>query len=158
MPVETLTQLVASDLPMDRVFEGFCSLLSQHMQAPIVVLIVRSSRGARVEYYWRQGDLVEPDTKLLPETSISAHVLREAKRQVYLRAQEWPPYTMFTFAREGTPTLSGIFEPLVFEGACIGVLTVQAFVPEAYADADVELVGRFAEVLTPRVVRDCSPA
>lgn len=150
--VEAVAHLCVEPLQLEQVFEGFCGLLSQAVPAPVVILMVRSGDKLCVEAYYRQDALVKPDSTWLPADSISGSVMHAMKSRMFLRDEDWPERTQqFTFGGEGVRPSSAIYVPLVTNGAAIGVLTVQSFVPDAYGERDVELLERCAPHLAARV-------
>lgn len=150
--IEAVAQLFQDSLPLDQTFEGFCVLLGQVVPAPIVILMVRDGDTLRVEEYYRQDTLLKPDRSLLPHDSISVLVMQSLQSRIFLRDEDWPEGTQqFTFGGEGVRTNSAIFVPLRGEGAGIGVLTVQTFVPGAYGASDVELLEHCARYFAERL-------
>ena len=149
--VAAVAQLCAERLPLEQTFEGFCSLIAQAMPAPVVILMVRVGNELRVEEYFRQDSLLKPDNTLLPPDSISAIVMRTMQPQLFVQDEDWPERTTFTFGGEGVPVRSAMFVPLIADGVAAGVLTVQAFIPDAYRERDVDLLEQCAPYFAARV-------
>jgi transcriptional regulator with GAF, ATPase, and Fis domain len=150
--VKAAAQLCSEDLPLEQSFEGFCGLLSQSMPVPVGVLMARVPEGLHVVAYYRQDELVKPDTTLIPATSVSASVVRTKRSKLIVNRQDWPARAQqFTFGGEGVATGSAIFVPLLADDTAVGVLTVQALVSGAYRQSDVDLLERCAPCFAQRV-------
>ena len=150
--VKAAEQLCGEGLPLDQTFAGFCGLLSHAMPVPVGVLMARVPEGLHVVAYYRQDELVQPDTTLIPADTVSASVLRTMRSKVIANRQDWPQRArQFTFGGEGVATGSAIFVPLLYEGDAVGVVTVQALVSYAYRQSDADLLEQCAACFAERV-------
>ncbi|HVA34483.1 MAG TPA: diguanylate cyclase, partial [Candidatus Baltobacteraceae bacterium] len=136
--------LFSADLPLHELYGQLAALLGSFVNAQSVLVAVRDEGGAHLEYAYEDGAGGRPDDDAIPPDSAMAQVLRDGAARLLGRTANDPQ--------------SGIFVPVEFGGAVVGVLGVQSPAPGAYDDEDLALLKACALYLGARMKNDVGVA
>ena len=155
MLVRCASLLFSAELPLDELYGQLAALLVSFVNARSVLIAVCDERGTRLEYLYEDGAGGRPDDAAIPANSVTAQVFHEGGARLLGRAAQWPPATapLAVAGRSTWRPESGIFVPVEFGGAVVGVLSVQSPLPEAYGDEDLALLEACAIYLGARMSR-----
>lgn len=140
--VRQTAELFSATGPLSDLFERFCLLLAQFVDASVVFIALDSDRGVHIEFVYDHGQSVrEAHVPLLPESQ-TFRVMRTGE-SLLMPGPEDLPQTRIPLQLPGAgeeDAASAIFVPLRFGSRQIGVLSVQSKEPGAYDEHDLQLL------------------
>ena len=148
--VRRAAALLASDHSFDELFARLTEMLAELVDASTVFVALPSgSSGYAVEYLFDHGKVLHENVPL-PEGSVALRAIRE-QRLIWGNAPEqWAPGGRVAIDMEHperNDSISAIFAPMRHAGAIVGCLSVQSPKPDAYTEAEAELVAAIAHFL-----------
>ncbi len=152
--VQRTAELLASNLPIEDLFQAVCLLLARFVDASAVFIALRDAQGARIAYMLENGVVGALDNRRVRPGSSTDVVLHTGQPMLKRTLADWTegraPLNL-----PGQPQkddrISAIFVPLKFGAKTIGVLSVQSNESEAYDEEDVELLQTCALYLSVRI-------
>ena len=140
--VRQTAELLSLGGPLADLFERFCLLLAQFVDASIVFIALDSERGIHIEFAYDHGLIVrEAHVPVRPESQTFRVV--QTGVSLLMRGPQDIPQVQVPLQIPGASeedTVSAIFVPLRFGSRPIGVLSVQSYKPGAYDEHDLQLL------------------
>ena len=152
--VQRTAELLTSSLSLEELFHAVCSLLARFVDASMVFIAIKDAEGARIAFMLENGVVGKLENRLVRSESRTADVLRSGRPILKRQLEDWTEGRL-ALNLPGQPQnderVSAIFVPLKFGTEIIGALSVQSVLPNAYTEADVELLQTCALYLSVRV-------
>jgi diguanylate cyclase (GGDEF)-like protein len=140
--VRQTAELLSLGVPLSDLFERFCVLLAEFVDASIVFIALESERGVHIEYAYDHGvSLRDAHVPVSPQSQTYRVV--HTGESLLMRAPSDMPSERIPLQIPGTSeddTQSAIFVPLRFGSRPIGVLSVQSGTPDVYDEHDLQLL------------------
>lgn len=140
--VRQTAELLSMGGPLSDLFEHFCVLLAQFVDASIVFIALDSEHGIHIEFAYDHGLIVrDAHVPVRPESQTFRVV--QSGASLLMRGPQELPAVQVPLQIEGASeedTVCAIFVPLRFGSRPIGVLSVQSYKPNAYDEHDVQLL------------------
>lgn len=151
--VRQTAELLSIGGPLAGLFERFCVLLAQFVDASVVFIALDSDRGVHIEFAYDHGVTArEAHVPISPESQ-TFRVMRSGEPLLMRGGGDLPvqriPLQIPGASKEDTA--SAIFVPLRFGSRPIGVLSVQSQRPDAYGEHDLQLLETCALYVAVRV-------
>ena len=148
--VRRAAALLASDHSFDELFARLTEMLAELVDASTVFVALPSgSAGYAVEYLFDHGKVLRGNVPLRAG-SVALRAIRE-ERLIWGNApDQWAPDGRIAIDSEHperNDSISAIFAPMRHAGAIVGCLSVQSPKPDAYTEAEAELVAAIAHFL-----------
>lgn len=140
--VRQTAELLSARGPLSDLFERFCLLLAQFVDASVVFIALDSDRGTHIEFAYDHGASLR-DAHVPIERESQTHRVMQSGESLLMRGPEDLPAHRIPLQIPGTSeedTVSAIFVPLRFGSRPIGVLSVQSGKPAAYDERDRQLL------------------
>ncbi|HLI96982.1 MAG TPA: diguanylate cyclase, partial [Candidatus Baltobacteraceae bacterium] len=152
--VQRTAELLTSNLSLEELFHAICSLLARFVDAPAIFIALADAEGGRIVFLLENGVGEQLENRRVRPGSATAHVLREGQPILKRRLEDWvegrSPLNLPSHP-QSDERVSAIFVPLKFGTKIIGVLSVQSEEPDAYDEADVDLLQTCALYLSVRI-------
>lgn len=152
--VQRTAELLTSSLSLEDLFHAICSLLARFVDAPVVFIALNDTEGGRVVFLLENGVAGRLENRRVRPGSATASVLRDGQAILKRNIEDWTegrsPLNL-PGQPQSDDRISAVFVPLKFGREIIGVLSVQSEQPQAYDDADVELLQTCALYLSVRI-------
>ncbi|HEY9180501.1 MAG TPA: diguanylate cyclase [Candidatus Baltobacteraceae bacterium] len=140
--VRQTAELLSLGGPLSDLFERFCVLLAQFVDASVVFIALESDRGVHIEFAYDHGVTIrEAGVPIRPESQ-TFRVMHTGE-SLLMRGPGDLPQVQVPLQIPGAneeDTASAIFVPLRFGSRPIGVLSVQSDRPGAYDEHDLQLL------------------
>ena len=152
--VQRTAELLASNLPLEDLFQAVCLLLARFVDASAVFIALRDAQGARIAYMLENGVVGELDNRRVRPGSSTDVVLHSGQPMLKRTLADWTEGRValnLPNQPQKDDRVSAIFVPLKFGAKTIGVLSVQSNESEAYDEEDVELLQTCALYLSVRI-------
>ena len=137
---------LASERDLEHLFERFYELVRPIMDASSFFVALGSWEDGQMTIPFAMDDnrRVHLGGKLPIEGSLTGHVFREGKPLIIRTLAEFDAYASI-IRGEGEETQSALVVPMRIEERTIGVISVQALVPNAYSERERDLLVAIAE-------------
>lgn len=140
--VRQTAELLSLGGPLSDLFERFCVLLAQFVDASVVFIALESERGVHIEFAYDHGfSIRDAHVPILPESQTFR--VMQSGESLLMRGPNDMPGVQVPLQIPGAneeDTASAIFVPLRFGSRPIGVLSVQSDRPNAYDAHDLQLL------------------
>lgn len=140
--VRQTAELLSLGGPLSDLFERFCVLLAQFVDASVVFIALESERGVHIEFAYDHGATIRDAHVPVRPESQTFRVMHTCE-SLLMRGPEDLPHVQVPLQIPGAneeDTASAIFVPLRFGSRPIGVLSVQSDRARAYDDHDLQLL------------------
>ncbi|HET6894018.1 MAG TPA: diguanylate cyclase [Candidatus Baltobacteraceae bacterium] len=152
--VQRTAELLTSSLSLEDLFHAICSLLARFVEAPVVFIALNDAQGGDIVFLLENGVAGRLENRHVRPGSATAHVLRDGTAILKCSLADWTegrsPLNL-PDQPQSDDRVSAIFVPLKFGTDIIGALSVQSEKPDAYDEADVELLQTCALYLSVRI-------
>lgn len=140
--VRQTAELLSLGIPLSELFERFCLLLAEFVDASVVFIGLDSERGPHIEFAYDHGASLRDAHIPIRTGSQSLRVMQTGQSLLLRDPEDLPERRIPLQMPWGTieDTLSAIFVPLRFGAQTIGVLSVQTYRPLAYDRSDLQLL------------------
>ena len=140
--VRQTAELLSLGIPLSELFERFCLLLAEFVDASVVFIALESERGTHIEFAYDHGSSLRDAHVPIEPESQSYRVMESGKSILMRETEDLPEHEVPLRMPWGTieDTQSAIFVPLRFGTRTIGVLSVQTHRPRAYDRGDLQLL------------------
>lgn len=140
--VRQTAELLSLGGPVSDLFERFCVLLAQFVDASVVFIALESQDGVHIEFVYDHGLMMrEAHLPIRPESQ-TFRVMHTGE-SLLIRSPEESPAVRIPIQIPGASdddTVSAIFVPLRFGSRPVGVLSVQSGAARAYDEHDLQLL------------------
>lgn len=140
--VRQTAELLSLGIPLSELFERFCLLLAEFVDASVVFIALQSERGTHIEFAYDHGFSLR-DAHIPIEAASQSQLVMQSGQSILMREPEDLPQQRVPLKMPwGTveDTQSAIFVPLRFGAHTIGVLSVQTYRSRAYDRSDLQLL------------------
>lgn len=140
--VRQTAELLSLGAPLSDLFEQFCVLLAQFVDASVVFIVLESDSGVHIEFAYDHGTSMR-DAHVPLDPLSQSHRVMNTGESLLMRAPDDLPKRKIPLQVPGAAaedSLSAIFVPLRFGSRPIGVLSVQSDKPGAYDEHDLQLL------------------
>lgn len=140
--VRQTAELLSLGGPLSDLFERFCILLAQFVDASVVFIALESERGVHIEFAYDHGVTIRDAHVPIRPESQTFRVMHTGD-SLLMRGPRDLPQVQVPLQIPGAneeDTASAIFVPLRFGSRPIGVLSVQSDQPDAYDEHDLQLL------------------
>jgi diguanylate cyclase (GGDEF)-like protein len=152
--VQRTAELLASNLPLEELFQAVCLLLARFVDASAVFIALKDAQGGRIAYMLENGVVGALDNRRVRPGSATDTVLHTGQPVLKRTLADWTegrhPLNLPDQPQKDE-RISAIFVPLKFGAKTIGVLSVQSNAGEAYDEEDVDLLQTCALYLSVRI-------
>jgi len=151
--VRQTAELLSVEGPLSDLFERFCVLLAQFVDASVVFIALESERGAQIEFAYDHGVTVRDAHVPIRAESQTFRVMHTGESLLMRGPEDLPP-TQIPLQIPGASeedAASAVFVPLRFGSRPIGVLSVQSPKARAYDEHDLQLLETCALYVAVRV-------
>ncbi len=140
--VRQTAELLSLGIPLSELFERFCLLLAEFVDASVVFIALESERGTHIEFAYDHGSSLRDAHIPIEPESQSRRVMEGGQSILMREPEDLPAHQVPLRMPWGTieDTQSAIFVPLRFGAHTIGVLSVQTHRPRAYDRSDLQLL------------------
>jgi diguanylate cyclase (GGDEF)-like protein len=140
--VRQTAELLSLGIPLSELFERFCLLLAEFVDASVVFIALESERGTHIEFAYDHGSSLRDARIPIEPASQSRRVMQTGQSILMREPEDLPKHQVPLEMPWGTveDTQSAIFVPLRFGAHTIGVLSVQTYRPRAYDRSDLQLL------------------
>lgn len=140
--VRQTAELLSLGGPLTDLFERFCVLLAQYVDASVVFIALESESGIHIEFVYDHGlSMREAHVRVRPESQ-TFRVMHTGE-SLLMRGPEDLPQTRIALQIPGAndeDTVSAIFVPLRYGTRPVGVLSIQSDKAGAYDEHDLQLL------------------
>jgi diguanylate cyclase (GGDEF)-like protein len=140
--VRQTAELLSLGIPLSELFERFCLLLAEFVDASVVFIAIASERGTHIEFAYDHGSSLRDAHIPITPDSQSQRVMQSGQSVLFRDPWDIPkqrvPLPMPWGVIEDTE--SAMFVPLRFGAQTIGVLSVQTYRGYAYDRSDLQLL------------------
>ncbi|HKU68131.1 MAG TPA: diguanylate cyclase [Candidatus Baltobacteraceae bacterium] len=151
--VRQTAELLSIGGPLADLFEHFCVLLAQFVDASVVFIALDSGGGAHIEFAFDHGVTAREAHVPIRSESQTFRVMHSGE-SLLMRGHGDLPAQRIPLQIPGASvedTASAVFVPLRFGSRPIGVLSVQSERPDAYDEHDLQLLETCALYVAVRV-------
>lgn len=151
--VRQTAELLSLGGPLSDLFERFCVLLAQFVDASVVFIALESDRGVHIEFVYDHG-ITARDAHVPVQPESQTFRVMHTGESLLMRGPADLPQTQLPLQIDGAgeeDAASAIFVPLRFGSRPIGVLSVQSPKPGAYDEHDLQLLETCALYVAVRV-------
>ena len=147
--------LLATDLSLGELFERLTRLLAEYVDSSVVFIALARPDGRHaIEFFYDHGEIRRYPHIVLEPNSRAREVIQSGAIIWGNSPEVWAPMgsTPINLDRPWTnDTVSAMFVPMRAGGDMMGALSVQTTRPNAYSEADVDIVGAIGHYLAVAV-------
>ncbi len=140
--VRQTAELLSLGVPLSEMFERFCLMLAQFVDASVVFIAITQGEAAYLEFVYDHG-VSRRDAHVRIRANSQTHRVLQTGQSIRLASRDEltsPAVPLHIAGSHAEDSMSALFVPLRFGGSAIGVLSLQTSRINAYTDDDLRLL------------------